>query len=345
MTSANLALSTPFRLKGLQLKNRIVMPPMCQYSVAAKDGIPNEWHYVHYVSRAVGGAGLIIIEMTDVEPDGRITDYDLGLWSDGHIPAFARMIAEMKKYGAKTAVQIAHAGRKAEDAAEPVAPSAIPVDAGWKTPRELETAEVKAMVGKFRDAARRAVEAGVDAIELHGAHGYLIHQFHSPLLNMREDEYGKDPALFGVEVVRAVKDVMPADMPLLLRISAVEYMDGGYDVEHALAIAGRYKEAGVDMFHVSTGGEGPPGKRKPANTPGFQVPYARIFRERLGVPTIAVGMLEDYALAAKVLENGDADLVGVARGMLRDPYWAVHAIRATGGDIGEAAPRQYARAY
>jgi 2,4-dienoyl-CoA reductase-like NADH-dependent reductase (Old Yellow Enzyme family) len=342
---STVTLGSSFSLKSLELKNRVVMPPMCQYSAVAKDGMPTEWHYVHYVSRAVGGAGLIIIEMTDVEPEGRITDYCLGIWSDDHIPAFARIIAEAKKYGAKTAIQIAHAGRKAEDTETPVGPSAIPVEAGWKTPRALTTEEVKGMVRKFADAAERAVKAGVDTIELHGAHGYLIHQFHSPMINDRKDEYGQDLALFGTEVIKAVKAVMPADMPLLMRISAIEYMDGGYDVNHAIEIAKRYKEAGVDIFHVSTGGEGTPGKLKPANTPGFQVPYAKAIKEALDVPVIAVGMLEDPQLAAEVLNNGDADFVAVARGMLSDPYWALNALKATSGEARKAAPKQYVNAY
>ncbi|MBO9608651.1 MAG: NADH:flavin oxidoreductase/NADH oxidase [Paenibacillaceae bacterium] len=337
-------LSSPFALKDLQLKNRIVMAPMCQYSVSAKDGAPNDWHFVHYVSRAVGGTGLIIVEMTDVEPDGRISDYDLGLWSDDHIPAFRRIVDEVHKHSAAIGIQIAHAGRKAEDAAVPVGPSDIPVTADSRRPRALETAEVKALVAKFGEAARRAVAAGVDTIELHGAHGYLIHQFHSPAINNRTDEYGRDLALFGTEVIAAVKREMPAGMPLQLRISAVEYMDGGYDLPHSLDIARRYKEAGVDMFHVSSGGEGPAGVRKPGNYPGYQVPFARAFKQALGVPVIAVGLLDDPKLAEATVANGDADLVAVARGMLRDPYWALHATQAVTAAKGEP-PRQYARAY
>ncbi|CAM2779184.1 NADH:flavin oxidoreductase/NADH oxidase [Paenibacillus sediminis] len=347
-------LSSPFKLKSLELKNRIVMPPMCQYSVMNKDGKPNEWHYVHYVSRAVGGTGLIIMEMTDVEPDGRITDNDLGLWSDDHIPAFARIISEVKKYGAKIGIQIAHAGRKAQDAKVPVGPSDIPVggvhDVGakpsrYKVPRPLTTDEVKAMVIKFQDAARRAVQAGVDTIEIHGAHGYLIHQFHSPAINNRKDEYGQDLSKFGVEVIQAMKSVIPADMPLMMRISAVEYIDDGYDLEHSIEISKKYKEAGVDIFHVSTGGEGPPGQRKPGNYPGYQVPMARAFKQTFDIPIIAVGMLDDPVLAGFVLASGDADLVAVARGMLKDPYWAVHALDALSNQGNEAAPKQYQIAY
>ncbi len=342
--STRVRLDTPFTLKNLSLRNRIVMAPMCQYSVTAKDGRPNDWHFVHYVSRAVGGTGLIIMEMTDVEPDGRITDFDLGLWSDDQIPAFARIISEVKRYGAKIGVQIAHAGRKAKDAETPVAPSAIPYDSDSKNPRALTTSEVGLMVEKFRSAARRAIEAGVDTIELHGAHGYLIHQFHSPLTNRRTDVYGEDRARFGVEVIEAVKSVMPEGMPLLFRISAVEYAEVGYDLAYSTELCRRYKEAGVDMFHISSGGEGAPGPgRGPGNYPGYQLPMARSIRQALQAPVIGVGMLDEPKLAQSAVANGDADLVAVARGMLRDPYWAIHALQAVGGSF--TPPKQYVRAF
>lgn len=337
-------LDTPFQLKDLKLKNRIVMPPMCQYSVWAQDGKPNDWHTVHYTSRAIGGTGLIIIEMTNVEPDGRISNRCLGLWSDEHIEPFARLIASVKAHGAKVGIQIAHAGRKAQDAQVPVAPSAIPYDEHSKTPRALTTDEVRAMVKKFQDAARRAVAAGVDTIELHGAHGYLIHQFHSPAINKRDDEYGKDPGLFGVEVIRAVKRVMPQGMPLIFRISAVEYMDGGYDLDYAIGLCLRYRDAGVDAFHVSSGGDGPVGtQRRPGNYPGYLLPYARAIKEAVRVPVIAVGMLDEPKLAQAAVANGAADLVAVGRGMLSDPYWAIRAIRATGGRVDP--PEQYRRGF
>lgn len=331
-------------MKDLELKNRVVMAPMCQYSVTAKDGIPNEWHYVHYLSRAIGGTGLIMIEMTDVEPDGRITDLDLGLWSDEQIPAFKRMVDGVHAHGSKVGIQIAHAGRKAEDAAEPVAPSAIQFPGPkYKMPRALTTEEVQGMVQKFADAARRAIEAGVDTIELHGAHGYLIHQFHSPYTNKREDVYGQDLARFGVEVIQAVKQEMPAGMPLILRISGVEYVDGGYDIDHAIELSRAYQAAGVDIIHVSSGGEGPFGSRRPGNYPGYQVPFARQIREALDIPVIAVGMLEDPALAEYVVGSGAADLVAIARGMLRDPYWATHAAITLRKE--PSIPEQYQRGY
>lgn len=333
-------LFTPYTIKGLELKNRVVMPPMCQYSVTNKDGIANDWHYVHYTSRAIGGAGLIIIEMTDVEPDGRITDYDLGLWSDEQVPALARIVDSIHAHGAKAAIQIAHAGRKAEDASTPVAPSAIAFDENSKTPRALTTEEVREMVEKFRRSVRRAVQAGFDAIELHGAHGYLIHQFHSPLTNQRTDEYGQDLALFGKQIIKAAKEEMPADMPLIMRISAQEYVEGGYGIKESLALAKEYQQAGVDMFHVSAGGEGPiAAEGKPGTHVAYQVPLARQIKEGLQVPVIAVGRLDEAGLANAVIGNRDADLVAVGRGMLRNPYWTLEAAAQLRKEID--VPKQY----
>jgi NADPH2 dehydrogenase len=319
-------LFSPFKLKGLVLKNRIVMPPMCQYSVEKKDGVATDWHFLHYVNRAIGGAGFIIIEMTDVEPDGRISDFDLGLWSDDQVPALARIVESCHKYGAKVGIQIAHAGRKAEDADVPVAPSAIPFDNNSKTPRALSTDEVKEMVEKFRKAIKRAIKAGVDAIEIHGAHGYLIHQFHSPLTNKRDDEYGKDLTKFGREVIQAAKSEMPEDMPLIMRISAKEYVEGGYGIKASIEFGKEYQQAGIDMFHISSGGEGLIGSRgKPGTHAAYQVPLAREIKNALNVPVIAVGRLDDPILANSVIGNDDADLVAIGRGMLRNPHWALEA--------------------
>ncbi|MDR6550220.1 NADH:flavin oxidoreductase/NADH oxidase [Paenibacillus qinlingensis] len=327
-------LFTPFQIKGLELKNRVVMPPMCQYAVTNNDGIVNDWHYNHYLSRAIGGTSLIIIEMTDIEPDGRITDHDLGLWSDEQIAPLKRIVDALHQYGAKVGIQIAHAGRKAEDAEVPVAPSAIPFDDTAKTPRALTTEETKQMVEKFRLAAERAIKAGVDTIEIHGAHGYLIHQFQSAFTNKRTDEYGQDLTLFGREVIQAVKSVMPADMPLLMRISAREYVDGGYGLEQSLAFSKVYKDAGVDLFHVSSGGEGPIlAHGRPGTHVAYQVPMAREIKNALNVPVIAVGRLDDFALANAVIGNEEADLVAVGRGMLRNPYWTLEAATKLGKEI------------
>lgn len=337
-------LFTPYENKGLKLKNRIVLPPMCQYSVDKKDGIATDWHFVHYVSRAIGGVGLIIVEMTDVEPDGRISDYDLGLWCDEQIEPLKRIVDECHKYGTKLAIQIAHAGRKAEDAEVPVAPSAIPFDSNSKTPRELSTEEVKEMVEKFRMAIRRALKAGFDAIEIHGAHGYLIHQFHSPLTNKRNDEYGKDLTKFGVDIIKAAKEEMPKDMPLIMRISAIEYVDGGYKIETGTEIAKAYKEAGVDILHISSGGEGPIGSSgTPGTHSGYQIPLAREIKEKLGIDVIAVGKLDEPELANAVIGNEDADLVAIGRAMLRNPYWTFDA--AIKLNMKMQVPKQYGRGF
>lgn len=337
-------LFTPFALKGLELKNRVVMPPMCQYSVKEKDGIATDWHYVHYVSRAIGGAGLIIIEMTDVEPDGRITDYDLGLWSDEQIPAIKRIVDACHAHGAKVGIQIAHAGRKAQDAELPVAPSAIPFDENSKTPRELTTEEVKGMVEKFRLAVQRAIQTGVDTIELHGAHGYLIHEFQSPFTNKRTDEYGQELTKFGREVIEAVKGEMPEEMPLIMRISAKEFVDGGYGIKESIEFSKVYQQAGVDMFHVSAGGEGQIAAHgKPGTHVAYQVPLARELKQALDVPVIAVGRLDEPTLANSVIGNEDADLVAVGRGMLRNPYWTLEAAAVLKKEIN--LPNQYVPAF
>jgi 2,4-dienoyl-CoA reductase-like NADH-dependent reductase (Old Yellow Enzyme family) len=320
-----------FELKGLQLKNRIVMPPMCQYSVKAKDGKPNDWHFTHYTSRAIGGTGLIIMEMTDVEPDGRISDYDLGIWSDDHIPSFERIIKSCQSYGAKVGIQIAHAGRKAEDADIPVSSTSIPFSDKYKAPKELTTIGVEEVVKKFERAFKRAVAAGVDTIEIHGAHGYLIHQFQSPLTNKREDKYGQDKSLFGKEVIQAARRVMPDSMPLIMRISATEYVEEGYDVKYAIDLAKKYKEAGVDLFHISSGGES--NKGPDFAGPGYQVDLAASVKQVLEVPVIAVGRMEDPTFSNEVVQSGKADLVAVGRGMLRNPFWANEASLALGGEI------------
>ena len=337
-------LFTPYKIKGLELKNRIVMPPMCQYSVTKKDGIANDWHYLHYVSRAVGGVGLIIIEAVGVEPDGRISERDLGLWSKEQIPALAKIIEACHQYGAKVAIQINHSGRKAENANVPVAPSAIAFDEKYKTPRELTTDEVKNLVQKFKLSVQYALEAGVDTVELHCAHGYLLHQFHSPLTNKRTDEYGKDLTKFGKEVIEAAKSVMPTEMPLIMRISAKEYVAGGYGIKESIEFSKEYKKAGVDLLHISSGGEG---AIAAAGLPGvnaaYQVSLARDIRREVDIPVIAVGRLEEPVIADAVIGNEDAELVAIGRGILRNPYWALEA--AVKLNKPTVLPKQYERGF
>ncbi len=331
----------PYELKGLQLKNRIMMAPMCQYSVWDEDGAPSLWHDVHYISRAVGGVGLIMIEMTDVVPDGRITVNDLGIWSDDQIPAFQRIIDQVHLHGAKIGIQLAHAGRKAESPSlSPEAPSAIRFSERYRVPRALSSDEVKGLVDAFKAGARRAVTAGVDTLELHGAHGYLIHQFMSPLSNQRDDEWG-DPTRFGKAVIQAVKSVIPSTMPLLMRLSATEYDPHGYSFDQLLEMVRVFRDAGVDMFDISSGGNAPVVPDR--IYPGYHVPYGATVRERLGVPVIAVGILEDPSLAESVLQQGQADIIALARGLLRDPYWPNTAAMALDGTV--QVPKQYHRAF
>jgi NADPH2 dehydrogenase len=334
------ALFTPFTVGNVTLKNRSVMSPMCQYSVWAEDGCPNTWHYVHYLSRAVGGTGLIMFEMTDVLPDGRITVRDLGLWDDAQVPGFRRLVEEIHRLGAKVGIQLAHAGRKAEsESLDVVGPSAIPFSPDYRTPRPLSRGEIDEVVEAFGQAARRAVEAGFDLVEIHAAHGYLLHQFLSPLSNRRTDEY-EDPALFPEVVIRKVREALPSGMPLFVRISATEWTEDGYDFDFLLPLLGRLRDAGADLFDVSSGGNAP----IPAPAyPGYHLPYAREIRRTLGVPVAVVGMMEDYRIAEHAVASEQADLVFVARGMLRDPYWTNSASMAL--QNVRLVPDQYVRAY
>lgn len=346
-------LFTPFKIKNLELKNRVVMPPMCQYS--AIDGVPNDWHLLHYTSRAVGGVGLIIVEMTNVAPNGRITPNCLGLWNDEQQQAFKKLVDSVHAQGAKIGVQIAHAGRKAQDEPNAVAPSAIHYGeldyAGQNliTPRELTTTEVKTLVQTFQDSVKRAVDAGFDTIEIHAAHGYLIHQFYSPKSNKRHDEYGQDKALFGVEVIQAARAVMPAEMPLIVRISAQEYGKDGFDLSYGLEIAKRFADAGADVLDVSGGGDGVlHAGQHPEFYAGYQVDFARQVKHATAKPVIAVGMLDNPAVADHVLGVGDADLVAVGRALLRDPYWVLNAqFNQNTADSNEMqfVPRQYLRGF
>lgn len=346
-------LFTPFSVNNLELKNRVVMPPMCQYS--ATDGVPNDWHFVHYTSRAVGGVGLIIVEMTNVAANGRISPNCLGLWNEEQQQAFKKIVDSVHAHGAKIAIQIGHAGRKAQNEPDAVAPSPIHYGeldfAGQHliTPRELTTQEVKDLVQAFADSVKRAVDAGFDAVEIHGAHGYLIHQFYSPKSNRRTDEYGQDKALFGEQVIQAAKAVMPSEMPLIVRISAQEYGQDGFGLDYGLQVAKRFAEAGADVLDVSGGGDGVlhAGKH-PEFYAGYQVDLARKVKQATGKPVIAVGMLDDPAVADHVLGAGDADLVAVGRALLRDPYWVLNAqYRQNASDAAEMqfVPRQYQRGF
>jgi 2,4-dienoyl-CoA reductase-like NADH-dependent reductase (Old Yellow Enzyme family) len=350
------ALFSPLRLRALELRNRIAVSPMCQYSV--EDGLPGDWQLVHLGSRAVGGAGLVITEATAVSPEGRISAGDTGLWSDAQAEAWARVVRFVRAQGAAVAVQLAHAGRKASTdlpwrGGRPVpggaggwqtlAPSPLSFDEGHPEPREMQAADLRRLVDDFAAAAARAVRAGFDAIELHFAHGYLVHEFLSPLANRRTDAYGgplENRMRLALELVAAVREVLPSERALLVRISASDWADGGWDLEQSVVLARALAARGVDLVDCSSGGQVP--HAKVPLGPGYQVPFAAAIRERAGIATGAVGLIDDPQQAEAIVARGQADLVLLARALLRDPYWPLHAARALGVDV--AWPVQYQRA-
>lgn len=331
---------------------------MCEYSCI--DGLANDWHFVHLGSRAVGGAGLVIAEATAVTADGRITYGDLGIWTDEHIEPFRQITAFIKSQGAVPGIQLAHAGRKASchlpwdggkaiapgdtNGWQVVAPSPIPFLEGDPVPHELTVAEIKDVVDAFVAATRRAIEAGFEVIEIHGAHGYLITEFLSPLSNHRTDEYGgsfDNRVRMALEVITAVRAEMGSDRPLFLRVSATDWIPGGWTIEDSVELARRAKAAGVDLVDCSSGGSAP-GAKIPVG-PGYQVPFAKQIRAETGVLTGAVGVITEPAQANEIIESGEADLVLLAREFLRDPYFPMHAAQALGATIH--APKQYLRAF
>lgn len=319
-----------YQLKDLKLKNRIALSPMCQYKAENQQGVPEEWHFVHLVSRAIGGTGLIMTEMTNVEPRGRITENCLGIYSDEQEDAFTKINAEIHKYGAKSAIQIAHAGRKSKIKNSPiVAPSAIPFSSDYDVPIELSESEIYDIIQKFAEGTRRSVKAGFDTIELHGAHGYLLHQFISKASNQRTDSYG-NPTRFAEEVIKAMKSEMPAGMPLIMRISAIEYTENPYTFGEMLDYCKTFQSAGVDMFDVSTGGNSP---NKPDIYPAYQAKFAKEIKTKLNVPVISVGALENPVMAEHVLKENEADIIAIGKGMLKDPHWAKTAAQKLGVEI------------
>lgn len=350
-------LLSPLSLRSVSVRNRIAVSPMCQYS--ASDGRAGDWHLVHLGSRAVGGAGMVFFEATAVEPRGRISPGDLGIWEDGQIEPLARVVRFVEEQGAVACLQIAHAGRKAsvrapwdlagaplapQDGGWPVVgPSPIPHDAGYPAPAALDEAELTAIVRSFAAAAERARRAGFRALEVHAAHGYLLHQFLSPLSNRRADRYGgplENRTRLTREVVAAVRARWPADLPLLVRISATDWVSGGWDADQAVELARALAGLGVDLVDCSSGGliaSAP----VPAG-PGYQTAFAERIRREVGVATAAVGMISSPEQADHVLRSGQADLVLLARELLRDPYFPLRA--ATALKAEGPWPRQYLRA-
>lgn len=346
----------PLQLRDLVVPNRVWMAPMCQYS-CGPDGLPTDWHTTHYVSRAVGGVGLMLLEATAVSAQGRIGPWDLGLWNDDQRDALRPLVARIKSHGTVAGVQLSHAGRKAStarpwDGGGPldlgwrvVGPSAVPWDEGWPTPVELTPSEIAAIVSDFAASARRAREAGFDVVEIHGAHGYLISSFLSPLANHRTDAYGGSPAArmrLALEVAEAVRAEWPSGQPVFFRVSATDWTPAGFGVDDAIALSRALADVGVDLIDVSTGGN--LGRSRWQDFPipvgpGYQVEFADRVRAEAKVPTSAVGMITTPAQADRILTDGHADAVFLGRALLRDPYWPTHARH------GEGVPPQYARAH
>jgi 2,4-dienoyl-CoA reductase-like NADH-dependent reductase (Old Yellow Enzyme family) len=349
-------LFSPFKLRGVEFRNRIGVSPMCQYS--SEDGFASDWHLVHLGSRAQGGPGLVTLEASSVTAEGRISSADLGIWKDAHIPMLARIAAFIHSQGVRAGIQLAHAGRKAsrtapfageralepsEGAWQPVAPSALAFAPGYSAPRALDDAGIAAVVEAFRQAALRAHRAGFDFVEIHAAHGYLLNEFLSPLANLRTDGYGgsfENRARLPLEVVDAVRAAWPAHLPLFVRISATDWAEGGFTPDDAVHLAALLREHGVDLVDCSSGGLVPNAKIPVG--PGFQAPFAARIRREAGIATAAVGMITDPHQANKIVEDGEADLVFLAREMLRDPYWPLHAAIAL--DEEASWPPQYLRA-
>lgn len=317
------------------------MAPMCMYT-ADERGFANDWHYSHYISRAVGGVGLIILEATAVTPNGRISSNDLGIWQDDHVEGLKKIVNGCHKEGSKVGIQLAHAGRKCKAAGEvTVAPSSFEFSNDYPTPKELSKEEIKNVVDSFKKGARRAEEAGFDTIEIHAAHGYLINQFLSPLANRRDDEYGgtlDNRVRFLKEILKAIKEVWPSDKPILVRVSAEDYHEKGIDIKEMVEIVNHIKDD-VDMIHVSSGGV------VAANIdvyPGYQIKYAETIKNQCHIPTIAVGLISNYEQAEEIISNKRADLVALGRELLRNPYWVLNTANAN--KIKIQYPIQYERA-
>jgi 2,4-dienoyl-CoA reductase-like NADH-dependent reductase (Old Yellow Enzyme family) len=346
----------PLPIRSLTLANRIVVSPMCQYS--SVDGFSNDWHLVHLGTRAAGGAALVLTEASAVTPAGRISPQDLGIYDDGHVAGLARIVRFIHSQKALAGIQLAHAGRKgstrrpweapgavrpADGGWEPVGPASEPFVAGYPVPRPLEVQEIAGVVEAFGAAARRALAAGFDVIEIHAAHGYLLHEFYSPLVNTRPDEYGgpfDNRVRLCLEVVDAVRRVWPERLPLFVRISSTDWAPGGWDVEQSVELARRMRERGVDLVDCSSGGA--VHHQQIAVGPGYQVPFAERIRRDAGVATGAVGMITEAAQADAIIGAGQADVVLLARELLRDPYWPLHAADVLGQLV--PWPAQYLRA-
>jgi 2,4-dienoyl-CoA reductase-like NADH-dependent reductase (Old Yellow Enzyme family) len=350
-------LLSPLTVRGVTLRNRIVMSPMCQYS--ADDGFASDWHLVHLGSRAAGGVGLVVVEATAVTAEGRITPKDLGIWDDRHVEPLARIVRFVESQGAVAGIQLAHAGRKASclppwlggavithpgaGGWRPVAPSPVPFQDDGPPPRELDAAGIEGIVEAFVTATRRALAAGFKVIELHAAHGYLLHEFLSPLSNHRSDDYGgslENRMRLTLRVAERVRALVPAALPVFVRISATDWAEGGWDADQSVELAKRLRAAGVDLIDVSSGALTP--KARIPVGKGYQVPFARRIRTEAGIMTGAVGLITEARYADEIVTGGDADLVFVGRELLREPYWALKAQHELGQEPTWPTPYGYA---
>jgi 2,4-dienoyl-CoA reductase-like NADH-dependent reductase (Old Yellow Enzyme family) len=349
-------LFSPLELRTLHIRNRIFLSPMCQYSTA--DGLAGDWHLVHLGSRAVGGAGLVMAEATAVAPEGRISPDDLGIWSDAQAERLAPITGFIRMQGAVAGIQLAHAGRKAgtdapwrggrplateEGGWQALAPSPLPFAEGFAVPHALDEAQLEQIVAQFVAGARRAQAAGFQVVEVHMAHGYLLHSFLSPLANQRSDEYGgsfENRIRLPLRVAAAVRECWPQEWPVFVRISATDWVEGGWDLAQSIALCQRLRELGVDLIDVSSGG-----LTADAQVPaaaGYQTPFAAAIRQQADIHTSTVGLITEPMQAEHILQTGQADAVALGREMLRDPYWPLHAARVLGDDL--AWPVQYERA-
>jgi 2,4-dienoyl-CoA reductase-like NADH-dependent reductase (Old Yellow Enzyme family) len=363
MTSQPLLFS-PLTLRGVTLKNRVVISPMCQYS--ARNGMADDWHFVHLGKMATGGAGLIFTEAAAIEPEGRITYGDLGIWSDAHVAPLKRITNFIKDNGAVPAIQLAHAGRKAsmqrpwhgngpindtdrargEDAWQVVAPSAIPMDTGWLVPHELSTDEIRGIQSRWREAALRSIAAGFEVIEMHSAHGYLGHEFLSPLSNKRTDGYGgnlRGRMRYTLELAEILRAAWPQDKPLFVRISSVDGIEGGWTLDDTVTLARELAARGVDVIDCSSGGLlGSATAARIKRNPGFQVPFAERVKKEASIKSMAVGLILDGPQAEQILQDKQADLIAIGRQSLYNPNWALHAQVALGAQGAyESWPVQY----
>jgi 2,4-dienoyl-CoA reductase-like NADH-dependent reductase (Old Yellow Enzyme family) len=350
-------LYSTFTIRDVTLRNRIGVSPMCQYS--SEDGFANDWHLVHLGSRAGGGAGLVITEAAAVEARGRISPQDLGIWKDAHVEMLSRIVRFIESQGAVAGIQLAHAGRKAGTAQpwkggkplsdeqggwQPIAPSPVPFNAGYRTPTEMSAKDIVDVKAAFVAGAKRSVDAQFKWLEIHSAHGYLAHSFLSPLSNKRIDQYGgsfDNRVRFLLETARDIKRIWPERLPLTVRISATDWAPGGWDLEQSIELSKRLKREGVDLIDCSSGGLVPNAKIEAG--PGYQVPFAEAIRKRAEIATAAVGLITEAQQADEIIRSEKADIVLLARKMLRDPYWALHAARPLDARDRMFIPPQYAR--